>query len=94
MLRTELAFRTAAAHGCQPAAAGRFWAVFGLLTPTEQSSYTGRPGVLALLRRPLHESEAAASTRFQVGDLVTDLVTEPQLVPALESRSDLAHVVR
>jgi hypothetical protein len=73
VLRTELAFRTAAAHGCQPAAAGRFWAVFGLLTPTEQSSYTGRPGVLARLRRPLHESEAAASTRF--GDLVTDLVT-------------------
>jgi hypothetical protein len=29
--------------------------------------------VLARLRRPLHESEAAAATRF--GDLVTDLVT-------------------
>jgi hypothetical protein len=46
VLRAKLAFRTAAAHGCQPAAAGRFWAVFGLLTPAEQSSYTGRPGVL------------------------------------------------
>ncbi len=73
MLCTELVFWTAAAHGYQPAAAGRFWAVFGLLTPAEQSSYTGRPGVLALLCRPLHESEAAASMRF--GDLVTDLVT-------------------
>ena len=72
VLRAELAFRTAAAHGCQPAAAGRFWAVFGLLTPTEQSSYTGRPGVLARLRRPLHESEEAATTRFS--DLVADLV--------------------
>jgi hypothetical protein len=73
VLRAELAFRTAAAHCCQPAAAGHFWAVFGLLTPMEQSSYTGRPGVLARLRRPLHESEEAAATRF--GDLVTDLVT-------------------
>ena len=73
VLRAELAFRTAAAHGCQPAAAGRFWAVFGLLTPAEQSSYTGRPGVLARLRRPLHESEEAATTR--AGDLVADLVT-------------------
>jgi hypothetical protein len=73
VLRAELAFRTAAAHGCQPAAAGRFWAVFGLLTPAEQSSYTGRPGVLTRLRRPLHESEEAATTRF--GDLVADLVT-------------------
>ena len=72
VLRAELAFRTAAAHGCQPVAAGRFWAVFGLLTPTEQSCYTGRPGGLALLRRPLHESEEAATTRFS--DLVADLV--------------------
>ncbi len=73
MLHAELAFRKAAAHGCQPAAAGRFWAVFDLLTPAEQSSYTGRPGVLTRLRRPLHESEEAATTRF--GDLVADLVT-------------------
>jgi hypothetical protein len=73
VLRAELAFRTAAAHGCQPAAAGRSWAVFGLLTPAEQSSYMGRPGVLTRLRRPLHESEEAATTRF--GDLVATLVT-------------------
>jgi hypothetical protein len=55
VLRAKLAFqvRSAAAHGCQPAAVGRFWAVFGLLTPAEQSFYTGGPGVLARLRRPL-----------------------------------------
>jgi hypothetical protein len=70
LLQLMAAFRTAAAHGCQPAAAGRF---FGLLTPTEQSSYTGRPGVLARLRHPLHESEEAATTRFS--DLVPDLLT-------------------
>ncbi len=73
VLRAELAFRTAAAHGCQPAAASRFLAVFGLLNPSEQSSYTGRPGVLARLRRPLHEFEESATTRFS--NLVADLVT-------------------
>jgi hypothetical protein len=73
VLRAELAFRTSAAHGCKPAAAGHYWAVFGLLTPAEQSSYTGLPGVLTRLRRPLHESEEAATTRFS--NLVADLVT-------------------
>ncbi len=73
MLRAELAFRTAAAHGCQPAAAGRYWAVFGLLTDLTPAEQSGRPGVLTRLRRPLHESEEAATTRF--GDLVADLVT-------------------
>jgi hypothetical protein len=47
VLHAKLAFWTAASHCCQPAAACLFWAVFCLLTPTEQSSYTGRPGVLA-----------------------------------------------
>ena len=42
--RADLAFRAAAAHHCEPAAAGRFWAVYGLLTPSERSTYTGRPG--------------------------------------------------
>jgi hypothetical protein len=31
VLRAELAIWTAAAHGCQPATAGCFWAVLGLL---------------------------------------------------------------
>ncbi len=34
--RADLAFRAAAAHHCQPAAAGRFWAIYGLLTPSEE----------------------------------------------------------
>ena len=40
----DLAFRAASAHHCEPAAAGRFWAVYGLLTPPERSTvtYTGR----------------------------------------------------
>ncbi len=58
--RAEMTFLAAAAHGCQPEAAGRFWAIFGLLTSAEKSSYTGHPGVQDQLRRPLHESEAAA----------------------------------
>jgi hypothetical protein len=62
VLRAELAFRTAAALCCQLAAACRFWAVFGLVTPAKQSSYTGRPGVLAWLRRLLHESEEDATS--------------------------------
>jgi hypothetical protein len=73
--RAELAFRTAAAHGCQPAAAGRFWAVFGLFTPAEQSSYTGHPGVLARLHHPLHESEEAATMCFSNLVAASDLVT-------------------
>jgi hypothetical protein len=40
----ERAFRSAAAHGCQPAEAGRFCALYGLPTPQERSAYTGRPG--------------------------------------------------
>jgi hypothetical protein len=73
VLRTELAIWTAAVHCFQQAAPNGFSAAFGLLTPPEQSSYTGCPGVLARLGRPLHKSEEAATTRFR--DLVTDLVT-------------------
>ncbi len=73
VLRAELALRTAAAHGCQPAAVGRFWAVFGLLTPLSSppiraaqecwlsfAAHSGGGG---------HESEGAATTRFS--NLVT-----------------------
>ena len=69
--RAEMAFRAAAAHGCSPTAAGRFWAIFGLLTQAEQSAYTGRPGVLDRLRRSLHETEESTAARFQA--LLTDL---------------------
>lgn len=71
--RAGMAFRAAAAHGCEPAPAGRFWAIFGLLGPAEQSAYTGRPGVQDNLRRPLHETEAAATSRYSalLGDLLT-----------------------
>ncbi len=57
--RAELAFLSAAAHGCQPAdsEAGRFWAVFGLLTTMESSTFTCRPGVCCRKQRPLRESE-------------------------------------
>ena len=70
--RTELAFRAAAAHGCKPGEAGRFWAVFGLLTSAERSTYTGRPGVRARLQRPLRESEGDAAARH--AGLLTDLL--------------------
>ena len=42
--RAELAFRAAAAHHFEPAEAGRFWAVNGLIITAERSTYTGRPG--------------------------------------------------
>ena len=32
--RTDLAFRAATAHQCELAATGRFWAIYGFLTPT------------------------------------------------------------
>ena len=70
--RADLAFRAAAAHHCQPAAAGCFWAVYGLLTPPERSTYTGRPGVRGQLQRPLHETKAAADLRYQA--LLDDLL--------------------
>ena len=70
--RADLAFRAAAAHHCEPAAAGRFWAVYGLLTPSERSTYTGRPGVRAQLQRPLSESAEAAASRYQA--LFVDLL--------------------
>ena len=41
MDRADLAFRAAAARHREPAAAGRFWAVYGLLTPAERSTYAG-----------------------------------------------------
>ena len=72
MDRADLAFRAAAAHHCEPAAAGRFWAVYGLLTPSERSTYTGRPGVRAQLQRPLSESAEAAASRYQA--LFVDLL--------------------
>jgi hypothetical protein len=53
----ERAFRSAAAYGCQPAEAGRFWALYDLLTPQECSAYTGRPGVSNQLQRPFRETE-------------------------------------
>ena len=33
---------------CEPAAAGRFWAVYGLPTPQERSTYTDPPDFAAL----------------------------------------------
>ena len=71
--RADLAFRAAAAHHCEPAAAGRFWAVYGLLTPQERSTYTGRPGVRGQLQRPLRETAEAAATRYKT--LLADLLS-------------------
>jgi len=71
--RADLAFRAAAAHHCEPAAAGRFWAVYGLLTPTERSTYTGRPGIRGQLQRPLRETLEAAATRYKA--LLADLLS-------------------
>ena len=70
--RAELAFRSAAAHGCQPGEAGRFWAVFGLLTTSERSTFTGRPGVRGRMQRPLRESMEAATARHVA--LLSDLL--------------------
>ena len=71
--RADLAFRAAAAHHCEPAAAGRFWAVYGLLTPPERSTYTGRPWVRIQLQRPLRETAEVAATRYQ--SLLADLLS-------------------
>ena len=62
--RADLAFRAAADHDCERAESGLFWAVYGLLTPSERSTYTGRPGVRAQLQRPLSESAEAAASRY------------------------------
>ncbi len=64
--RAELAFRSASAHGCQPGEAGRVWAIFGLLTTAERSTFTGRFGVRSRMQRPLRESEEAAAARYRV----------------------------
>ncbi len=48
--RADLAFRAAAAHHC--ALGCHFLAVYWLLTPTERSTYTGRPGIRDQLQRP------------------------------------------
>ena len=70
--RAELAFRSASAHGCHPGEAGRFWAVFGLLTAAERSTFTGRFGVRSRMQRPLRESEEAAAARHAA--LLSDLL--------------------
>jgi hypothetical protein len=61
--RAELAFRAAATHGCKLGEAGRFWAIFGLMSSAERSSFTGRSGVRGRMQRPLRESEEAAAAR-------------------------------
>jgi hypothetical protein len=71
--RLERAFRSAAAYGCQQAEAGRFWALYGLLTQQERSTYTGRPGVLIQLQHPFCETEGATSSRL--GALLNDLLS-------------------
>ena len=79
VLRAKLAFRTSAAHGCQPAAAGRFWAVFGLLKGLLCSpSCTGRPDVLALLTPspPLSSLALAKGDKVPILRLLT---TYPRL---------------
>ena len=63
--RVDFAFRAAAAHHCEPAAAGCFWAVYGLLTPAERSIYTGSPGVHDQPQRTLRETAEAAASRCQ-----------------------------
>ena len=73
LAREELAFRAAAAHGCKPGEAGRFWAVFGLLSSAERSAFTGRPGVRGRMQRPLRESAAAAAARHVA--LLADLLS-------------------
>jgi hypothetical protein len=68
----ERAFRSAAAYGCQPAEAGHFWALYGLLTQQERSACTGRagPGVCDQLQRQLRETEEVIASRF--GALLKD----------------------
>ena len=71
--RAELAFRAAAAHGCKPLDAGRFWAIFGLMSSAERSAFTGRAGVRGRMQRPLRESDAAAISRH--AHLLADLLS-------------------
>jgi hypothetical protein len=71
---TELAFRSASAHGCQPARGEGFrcWAVFCLLTAAERSTFTGHFRVRSRMQRPLRESEEAATARHAA--LLSDLL--------------------
>ncbi len=72
--RAELAFRSTAAHCCQPGEACRFWAVFCLLTTLERSTFTSRPGVRGRMQRPLRESVEAATARHRDVALLSDLL--------------------
>ena len=70
--RITQAWRAADALGCLPSTANRFCALFGLLTESERSLFTGRPSVLARMRRPLGETSEAASHRY--GALLDELL--------------------
>ena len=89
--RADLACRAAAAHHCEPAAVGRFWAVYGPLTPAKRSNYSGRPGVRDQLQRPLSETAEAAASRYQA--LFDDLLAQTCLLAApVPAPSPLSHV--
>jgi hypothetical protein len=64
---------TTTAYGCQPAKAGHFWALYGLLRQQERSAYAGRPGVRGQLLRPFREFEEATASRL--GALLNDLLS-------------------
>ena len=51
-VRVEHQWRTAAALHCEPNPAGRFWALFSVLTPAERQLFTNLTGVQARLVYP------------------------------------------
>ena len=64
-IRAEQAWRASAALGCRPSPANCFCALFGLLTDTERSIFTGRPPMLSLMRRKMGESDEDATARYR-----------------------------
>ena len=70
--RAEHNWRAADVLGFGPLPAGRFWALFGMLTTAERAVFSGRPGVNERMLRPFRESADAANRRF--ADLLADLL--------------------
>ena len=62
-VRVEHQWRTAAAIHCEPNPAGRFWALFSVLTPAERQLFTNLSGIQARLVVSLGQSPEAAKAR-------------------------------
>ena len=70
--RVEHQWHAAAALHCEPNPAGRFWALFSVLTPAERQLFTNMTGIQARLVASLGESLEAATARHSA--LLDDLL--------------------